>query len=145
MVKIRRVGSSLWINIVPSPELSEKFSYQFKHLECNRAFSKNEKKKNIWSIYLSPVGNYPEKIVLEGVEVIRPWQGSWGFVKAHFQDIQLKNRTGNPLTLQLLKDGIQVTFRMSSKCHKIFSIIFDGCSKTGCVKWGKIITDSQVN
>lgn len=40
-------------------------------LQANRAFNKNEKNQKILSIGFSPVRNYPAKILLEGVEVVR--------------------------------------------------------------------------
>jgi len=54
-------------------------------LWCNRAFNKNEKNQKILPIGSSPIRNYPEKILLEGVEVISLQQGRGGFVKSHFQ------------------------------------------------------------
>lgn len=52
-------------------------------LQCNRAFHKNGKNQKILSI--GPIRNYPEKVLLGGVEVISLWWGRRGFVKAHFQ------------------------------------------------------------
>lgn len=51
-------------------------------LRCKKAFHKNEKNQKILSV--GPIRNYPEKVLLGGVEVISLWWGREGFVKAQF-------------------------------------------------------------